>query len=121
MPLFWLQPKTPLCYNLSQRIYFERAIAMKTKKTVLFVCLFSILTITFLAGCDQNSKGARLVGAENIKLKKTIAKRDKLIEKQKQQLAQCEEKQKKFQKKSIQALSGMTEMLLGKPDQKNKN
>jgi hypothetical protein len=94
---------------------------MKIKKTVLFVCLFSILTITFLAGCDQNSKGARLVGAENVKLKKTIAKRDKLIEKQKDQLAECEKRYKEFEQQSVEALTGMMDKLIDKTDQKNKN
>ena len=91
-------------------------------RTILRILLLTVLITAFItAGCGESEisgRKARLVGNENLDLKKqlkacnnTVKKREKEIEKQKEVLAQCEAEQIKIGEDTREAVINVLDQL----------
>ncbi len=92
---------------------------MKGPAKMAFVLAIGFVVTMLIAGCEEeqqlpNTKKSRLIGAENIQLKKELKQRDREIERQKQLHKKEIEKQKLQLEKCLQEKKGLEEQLAGK-------
>ena len=94
-------------------------------KKLVTILLISSLAAT-ISGCQekQQQEGAslttpeaRIVGAQNIRLKKQLALKDQEIQAQKDLLAKCEDENAKLEASANKAGSGFIEMFSGSAKQ----
>ena len=86
-------------------------------KKLIAILFISVLTAGF-AGCQTqeqkqtqlNTKQARIIAANNIKLKKQLALKDKEIQAQKDLLAECKKENENLRQSSSKAGVGFMEM-----------